>query len=148
MSVEAVRREIASLESYGHLHVNDAKILVSAGTLGKHVSKSEHALLRSFKEDVVDRGYITSSRAARDTLAEAVSAGPTTMLGYVKSAFLGALAWGASLAIGAGLIGGAVVRLTAGGNMGDLATAATVAIGVMGGGALGAAFGAWRGVRD
>ncbi len=146
MSVQAVRSEINSLRAYGHLHVDDARILVSLKTLGRHTSPSEHALLRDFQRDVVHTREITSSRAARETLDAAVAAGPTSFWGYAKSAALGALAWGAAAAIGMGVASAALVGVTAAGA--GLAAAATVGVCVIGAGLIGAAIGAWRAVRD
>ncbi len=148
MSVAAVRREIASLEAYGHLHVADAEILCSRDVLGGHVSPEEHALLVAFKERV-DAGYLTSSRAARDTLGAVVAAGPSPFPQRAGHVLGNALKWGVGLALVAAVIGGAAAALTTPDmpwRGAALAGGAVVSAGV--GGGAGLLIGSFRAARD
>jgi hypothetical protein len=149
MSLAAVKHEIASLLDYGHLHVVDAKILVSQKILGPHTSPAEHAALKAFK-DKVDSGAISSSPEARAVLAAAVKAGPTSILGYAGGVALNAAGWGLGLAVVGGVLGAGVALVSGGGHSGwqGLAAVAGGGVGAAAGGGVGLLYGTYRTVRD
>lgn len=150
MSVAALKREIASLHDYGHLHVVDARILTSPKILGQHVSKDEFQLLAQFKDDV-DSGYITSSPDSRAVLDAIVAAGPTGMGSYAGSVAVSALKWGAGLALvgcAVGVLAPAVTGGAGGSAWTDLAMVAGGMVGAGVGAGTGLLVGTYRAARD
>lgn len=148
MSVAAVRSEIASLKSYGHLHVVDARTLVSKAVVGNRISGDELKLLDAFKENV-DSGAITSSAEARAVLNGVVAAGPTPFFPRVAgNVVLGGLKWGVGLALVGGAAG-ALLGVGAGpSDWQGLAMIAGATMGVGVGAGTGLLVGSFRAARD
>ncbi len=147
MSVAAVRREIASLEAYGHLHVVDARILVSRDTVGTTLSRPELSLLEAFKARV-DAGDVTSSREARDVLNAAIASGPTPFAKVALGVAGTALKWGFGLALVGGALGAAGAMLGNHGGWRDLVMVTGASLGAGVGAGAGLLVGTFRGSKD
>lgn len=148
MSVAAVRSEIASLESYGHLHVVDARILVSKAIVGNRISGAELELLKGFKASV-DSGHVTSSAEARAVLDSVVKAGPTPFFPRVAgSVVAGGLKWGVGLALVGGAAGALLGMGSGPSDWRGLAMIAGATMGVGVGAGTGLLVGSFRAARD